>query len=75
MVNPTWNVPDTLTPGQAPAQQPLTPYAAYRAKNPLPAATATQPVTAPQNQMPAMPRQQTPIGYGVPGNPTRQQGF
>lgn len=79
-----WNVPDTLIQGQAPVQQPMTPYAAFRAKNPMP-----QPgqmpqmptVTAPQNGMPTgaimsvTPRPQTAIGYGVPGNPVRQRGF
>lgn len=78
---PNWNVPDTLVPGQAPAQQPLTPYGAYRAKNPMP--TVAQPVAAPQNNMPAMPtaprqqtaHQQTAIGYGVPGNPQRPRGY
>ena len=75
---PNWNVPDTLAPGQPAPQQPLTPYAAYRAKNPLPATQTMPQVNAPQAQMPTMPgmpRQQTPIGYGVAGNPQRPRGY
>lgn len=57
---PNWNVPDNLTPDQAQQQRPATPYAAVRAKNPLPAQAQMPQVAAPQNQMPGVPGMTAP---------------
>lgn len=72
-----WNVPDNITLGQQPPHQPMTPYAAYRAKHPL-ETPQTQQVAAPVPQPPRMPGVASPqpraIGYGAPGNPRKPWG-